>query len=205
MPYTADQNLIIAETVVDYVRQRMTLGASNKSIDLEHAKMKHARDYKNMSFWQRLRDPGPQLTDKSVPEQRRAAPAPAQGMTPKQRIIADAQRIEQSGIGNCGEQSAVAFRYLCNVKPYADTFCYINLQRNHSCIVIGASQAQIHGTAPLGIAPPWPQAAVICDPWFNEWFRVDRDWTRKVRSILRETEPGWTQVNIDVTVIAQGP
>jgi len=208
MANTAEQNLIVAEMAVDHVRQKMTKGASNKPIDLVHAQMRHKQGLKT-----RLGILGgiaaaltsPDLTEKSVTQQRRTAPSRPATMSIRDRILADALRVEGTGIGNCGEQTAVGFRYLAVHKKFSDPFCYVNLHRNHACLVLGARRSDVHGTFALASPPPWPAGAVICDPWFNEWFRVDLDWTRKVRSILAVTEPGPPPDRIVVGVVAEFP
>lgn len=204
MPNTAIQNLVIAERTVNYVAQKMTLGASNKPEDLAHATMK-----RDAAFAQKGRlartfssKPAPDLVRGSVSAQRQNLPQEA-GMSRNENILARAVYVEGTGIGNCGEQSAVGYRYLKELTSYNDTFCLVNIGKNHSFLLLGVSGQDAHGLHAISQAPNWPQSAVVCDPWYHEWFRVDQDWTRKIRSILGQTEPGWTQVQTDIKVIAE--
>ena len=202
MPRTALQNLINAERVCDYVGRKMTKGASNKNIDLMHAEMRRIERSKNSKFETLSRwFSKPDLTSKSVDEQRAKIDT---SLPLVELVFANARTVEASGIGNCGEQASVAFKYICENK-LSERFCLAKLGCNHEFIILGANGQDTNGTHYVGKAPAWPAAAVVCDPWFNEWFIVQSDWSRKIRSILRETEPGWTQVQTDIRSVIDGP
>ena len=199
MPNNALQNLIIAERVCNYVGQKMTKGASNKPIDLAHSKMRHDE----LPFYKRWFS-SQDLASTSVDSQRVEVRNQGKNLPLSELVFANARTVEASGIGNCGEQASVAFKYLCDQK-LSDKFCLASLGHNHEFIIIGANGQQVNGMQYIGVSPDWPVETVVCDPWYNEWFVVQTDWTRKIRSILKETEPGWTQVQTQVRAIINGP
>ncbi|MCF1458620.1 MAG: hypothetical protein LPH21_14040 [Shewanella sp.] len=194
--YNALQHLIIAERVCDYVGQKMTKGAPNKPIDMVHSRMRHEsqmRDFKvyydNLpSFLQptvwRWR-PKPDLNESMVSKQRNKASR--RSRDPFNWIIACALLTEQSGIGACTDQAAVGFRYLCN-RTQCKVFTLVSVGLDHAFLVLGAGQHDVKGVYRLNKAPDWPENAVICDPWYNEWFIVKKDWCLKMRSILEAAE-----------------
>lgn len=192
------QKLRLAENAIQYTISKMTKGASNKPIDLWHSEVRNKQEN---PWTYRLRSND--LTDKSVQNQRdQIKPGLNQIANANEKILATADLIETSGIGNCGEQSCVAFKYLWNLRTNPANFVMINLGSNHTCLVIGASPPQVDGWWWITPSPAWPPDAVICDPWYYEWFAVNPDWTRKVRQILAATEPGWNPVQVKVAHIA---
>ncbi|MCF1457231.1 MAG: hypothetical protein LPH21_06590, partial [Shewanella sp.] len=102
-------------------------------------------------------------------------------------VIACALITEQSGIGNCTEQACVGFRYLCNCTQ-CKVFTVVSVGLDHRFLVLGAGKDEVEGNYRLNQAPDWPANAVICDPWYNEWFIVKKDWCLKMRLILETTE-----------------
>ncbi|MCF1457232.1 MAG: hypothetical protein LPH21_06595 [Shewanella sp.] len=194
--YNALQHLIIAERVCNYVGQKMTKGADNKPIDMAHSRMRHEsqmRDFKvyydNLpSFLQptvwRWR-PKPDLNESMVSKQRNKASR--RSRDPFNWIIACALLTEQSGIGNCIEQACVGFKYLCN-RTQCKVFTLVSVGFDHWFLVLGAGKDEVEGNYRLNQAPNWPANAVICDPWYNEWFIVEKDWCLKMRLILETTE-----------------
>lgn len=191
------ENLTIAEYAVQYTVGKMTKGASNKPIDLAHSDIRRRVEH-GWTSWLRSND----LTTNSVKEQRAKQEADESNLNMIDRILGVADTVESSGIGNCGEQSCVAFKYLWNRRNPSKNFVMVNLGRNHTCIVVGATQSQVDGWSFVGMPPAWPADAVVCDPWFYEWFEVSSDWTRKVRQILAETEPNFNHVQVKVSSIA---
>ncbi|MCF1456567.1 MAG: hypothetical protein LPH21_03055, partial [Shewanella sp.] len=190
------QHLIIAQRVCDYVGQKMTKGAANKPIDMAHSRMRHEsqmRDfnvsYNNLpSFLQptvwRWR-PKPDLNDDMLLAQRNKA---RRRLPDRFKwIMAKAFFAEQSGMGNCTDQAAVGFRYLCNCTK-CKVFTIVSVGLDHAFLVLGAGQDEVEGNYRLNQAPNWPENAVICDPWYNEWFIVKKDWCLKMRLILAATE-----------------
>jgi hypothetical protein len=167
-------NLAVAEMAVAHVGSLMKHGASNKAIDLVHSTMYRGGALKKMSVSaQRF-----QLNTKGMKES-----------DVYQHIAAIASK---SGIGNCAEQAALAFNYLSE-RVAKQTLCLVTLGTDHVCVLIAAPgdyTASSTHAEPLNSKPDgWPGEAVVCDPWYHEWFSVRDDWSRKVRSILRETWP----------------
>jgi len=123
--------------------------------------------------------------------------------------IAAGKRIEAIGLGNCGEQSYVAFKYLVTKRasglaimdwgPATDTSIKMQTDNkkvqtgNHMFVVIGMDETvpkETYGS--LSRPPNWGANAVVCDPWFHEWFPLlggDRLWQRKMQQILSATIP----------------
>ncbi|MCF1458364.1 MAG: hypothetical protein LPH21_12640 [Shewanella sp.] len=194
--YNALQHLIIAQRVCDYVGQIMTKGAANKPIDIAHSRMRHEsqmRDfslyYDNLPFYRKpmawrsrpKRDLSLSLLLKQRDEYERWSSDSFLG------VIACALITEQSGIGNCAEQACVGFKYLCN-RTNCEVFTIVGVGLDHVFLVLGAGRDEVEGNYRLNQAPNWPANAVICDPWYNEWFIVEKDWCLKMRLILETTE-----------------
>ncbi|MCF1459009.1 MAG: hypothetical protein LPH21_16100 [Shewanella sp.] len=194
--YNALQHLIIAQRVCDYVGQKMTKGAANKPIDLAHSWMRfqsQKRDFKvyydNLPSYRKpmawRSRPKPDLSKELLVMQRRDKLT--QSADPISCIKAEALVAEQSGMGNCTEQACVGFRYLCNCTK-CKVFTVVSVGLDHVFLVLGAGQDDVNGEYRLIQAPDWPENAVICDPWYNEWFIVKKDWSLKMRLILETTE-----------------
>lgn len=117
-----------------------------------------------------------------------------------------ANHIERTALGNCGEQSYVAFKYL--IKRGASGLAIVNWSlSNHMFVVIGMEPKLITPSktfATLNEPPKWGPNAVVCDPWYNEWFSIhaklegaapannpagNLEWHRKMKRILGETVP----------------
>ena len=187
-------NLMLAEFAVNYTKEKMTKGASNKPEDLVHSSMRHATQN-----WLMRAVTQPDLTAASVPDQRSAiAPRLAEAASVHEKALMAADEVENSGIGNCGEQASVAYKYLFN-RSDADLFVLAGLGRNHEFVIIGASADQVRGLHPISVAPNWPADAVICDPWYHEWFAVAVSWPGKIRQILAKTEPDWHHLQVEIT------
>ncbi|MCF1456606.1 MAG: hypothetical protein LPH21_03275 [Shewanella sp.] len=196
--YNALQHLIIAERVCNYVGQKMTKGAANKPIDMAHSWMRYQsqkRDfnvsYNKLPFYRKpmawLWSPKPDLNESMLWAQRNEyGRGGCRSRDPFNWIIACALLTEQSGIGNCVEQAAVGFRYLCNYTR-CEVFTLVDVGLDHAFLVIGAGN-YVEGYYRLNKAPDWPANAVICDPWYNEWFIVKKDWCLKMRLILEAAE-----------------
>lgn len=191
-------NLMLAEFAVAYTQEKMTKGASNKPEDLTHSSMRHAAQNSVMQFFMK-----PDLNPDSVLNQRNEmAPRLAQAESVHEKALMAADEVERTGIGNCGEQSAVAYKYLYR-RSDADLFVLAKLGTNHEFIIIGADAAQVSGLHLVAVAPNWPADAVICDPWYHEWFAVAVSWPSKIRQILAKTEPGWNHYQVDVRPVIQ--
>jgi len=209
-----ERNLYIAEATVKYVESRMTHGASNKPDDVLHSKMKadalarteHEEAMKNANVFSKgilwMQGPQPKepgLTTQSAKAQRNAMVID-RSLPIIEQLLAEAAVIEGTGIGNCGEQATVGFGYLY-ARRDMPKFALALFGTNHEFLVLGVPRMQLIGTFPLGVAPLWPDEAVICDPWYHEWFGVAEGWTRRGRSILARTE-GQAPANVKIGVVA---
>ena len=118
---------------------------------------------------------------------------------------------ERTGIGNCGEQSFVAFEFLRWEHEHL-TLAILGSQAvagfmgigamqdwNHQFVVIGASLRK--GSALIldrSRPPAWPADAVICDPWlWGVGFTVAvanlAEWSQYCESMLAQTISGQPQ------------
>ncbi len=97
--------------------------------------------------------------------------------------------IQKTKLGNCGEQSAVAFKYL--ITRGAPGLAIVDWRGgNHTFVVIGMDPGVPDiSKATLMIPPTWGKAAVVCDPWYHEWFSVESldDWQSKMKRIVADT------------------
>ena len=121
------------------------------------------------------------------------------------KIFAEAWDARAAGMGRCGEQVTVAFRYLVEEKK-ANGIALFQLSSNyrpkfnHSFVILGLDRKppefQAIGLAPcpaglahcpagLAHCPAGWINAVWCDPWAHEWFQVRDGWKRRVRNIAR--------------------
>lgn len=114
----------------------------------------------------------------------------------EERAILVAGLVEQNKVGNCGEQSYVAFKYL--VTKQAPGLEIVDIEGgNHVFVAIGMEATTPEKSTGTFIIPPkWGPAAVVCDPWRHEWFRVESvfDWQAKMKRIIAETKelpPEW--------------
>lgn len=124
-----------------------------------------------------------------------------QGGDSARNAILCASLVERTGLGNCGEQSYVAFKYLVTKGApglaIMDWDSMLNspkgadkLTGNHTFVVIGMDATAPDLTHGSLLAPPaWGENAVVCDPWYHEWFKVEsvNDWQSRMKRILSET------------------
>ncbi len=117
-----------------------------------------------------------------------------------------AQLAVHTGVGNCTEQSAVAFEFL---KDRGETgMAWIGFpDHNHMFTVLGLSVQPpkteiftIGGGAPAS----WGPNAVVCDPWYHDWFLAATDWDRKIKHILRETTGDVLKNGTDCVIQCRG-
>ncbi len=103
-------------------------------------------------------------------------------------VLADI--IKKSKLGNCGEQSCLAFKYL--ITRGAPGLGIIEwVSGNHTFVVLGmqASVAK-ESSGSFATAPEWGPDAVVCDPWYHEWFAVSSasDWKTKMKRIAADAQ-----------------
>lgn len=93
------------------------------------------------------------------------------------------------GVGNCTEQSAIAFEWLMNRGEQGIAWIEFP-DHDHMFTLLGlhAAPAQDETFRMRQSSPAsWSPTAVVCDPWYHEWFRIADDWNRKIGQILRES------------------
>jgi hypothetical protein len=136
-----DQNLRSAKQAIAYVASKMDSGASNQ-IDMYRV---WALDDQQL-FTMKNRCVG------TVRSQVTASDWPG--------ILSQATTAaERLGCGNCGEQSAIAFKFLERLGIRPIEFCFRTLD-GHQFVVIGRKK-----TATAEDTSTWGPDAVVCDPW----------------------------------------
>ena len=179
MPFI--RSLALAEMAVKYTEQFMFYGAENKPLDAVHNIM-------------RRRVPPYTLTDYRIRMNQ---------MHPNYDVLADDPRsnnglfylhahdARHSGMGQCGEQGAIAFDYLTRLKNEKGVAmfyicpCTPSLF-SHVFVVLGLPREPARSMVfsehhiPCG----W-ETAVVCDPWNHDWFDVRVDWSRGMRNMIR--------------------
>lgn len=179
-------HLMWAERAVKYVENKIPYGASNKPIDVYHTSQKGPSPD---------RPKVPKDMNESVKSIRRFLPTLVQkeGLTdPVDKLRARAQLAAHLGVGNCNEQAAVAFDYLRTVGRETGLACVGFPEHDHVFVVLGLPQKPPDNDKyTFGQGPPasWGDEAVVCDPWYHEWFHVNTDWKRKGERILSTTAP----------------
>lgn len=135
MPFTTRAaREIVAAKAVEYVQSKLTVGASN--IDNPHA-----------------------LAQARVVEARNFTVGGTSELFGKAKLFQIASSAVKSHAGNCGEQAAVAFKYLYDLGIFP--LDYVSSTReDHAWLVIGRPS----GT---DIKRPehWGDDWVVCDPW----------------------------------------
>ncbi|HEX8639198.1 MAG TPA: hypothetical protein VF692_14105 [Pyrinomonadaceae bacterium] len=175
-------NLSAAVIANQYVKSKMTIGASNKL---------------RVDFPVAWACSGSAINTGAMREQVDLDVAAAlPGIKPKnklqltyqlQRIILEksAARAEQFGCGNCGEQSAIAFVYLRRQKTFPLDWMEVN-DFEHGFVIIGRKRG-----SDTTDYRTWGDEAVICDPW--------RDVVATVRSeasYFATRKPNWIYAEI---------
>ena len=170
--------LMWAERAVDYTGSKMTIGAANKPIDVVHFMMaKHLDSAKYDEVKGQLSD--------YVDRQRKFI-----GSEPGW-LMRMAEQAEKTGVGNCMEQSAIAYRYLVGSgRERGVAYVTISGPVNHAFVVLGLDDEPEDESVLFHGDPPdsWGPDAVVCDPWYHEWFAVATDWKAKFADICRRTQ-----------------
>lgn len=112
-----------------------------------------------------------------------------------ERVIKLGKLVERlADFGNCGELSAVAYRYLVK-NGGAGRVGYIEwVGGNHVFVVLGLNaMAKMTSEYTSEKAPTdWGRNAVWCDPWAKQCFETYRDtlWKQKTTAIFAKTQAG---------------
>jgi hypothetical protein len=177
-------NLAAAIKAVSYTQNVMVWGgASNKPEDIQANQNIPKR-------WVGFNPPV--LTAQSVDQLRGQMKPQRDALKGFDQVLFVAEVTESKMIGNCGEQSSIACKFLYS-EPGIDRFVLAGLGDNHEFVVIGASSEQVRGVWSVSSPPGWPADAVICDPWYGHAFAVASDWHHHIPLILQKTEPAWNQ------------
>ena len=131
-------NLKWATLSVEYVRDAVTVGASNKIIDVYASR--------GMSLICVAAVHSVEFFD-------------VRSLSTKKYLHRIAEILRSTGCGNCGEQSALAFKYLeeNGIRPLDWMY---RMNGDHAFVVIGRDR----GTKDSNYST-WGIDAVVCDPW----------------------------------------
>ena len=173
-------NKLNAQAAVDYVQDRMTLGAGNKPKDVVVSLGDSATCVVN-----ERRDEEPDPND--------VVPPVGNGTMPIEEYLREVARIaEKNGCGNCGEQSAMAFVYLLNgnTRPI-DWMCLEKegvdwwqfREGDHAFVIVGRSPFSNDDEPDT-----WGPEAIVCDPWNGDVYpphQLIPKWGHRPRLLYR--------------------
>lgn len=171
-------NLSAAVIANQYVKSKMTIGASNKlRVDFLPA-WQCSGSALNTGAMRKQIDRDLIAAAGTLPK----TDNPIQREYQKQRLILEktVANAEAYGCGNCGEQSAIAFAFLRRQKTFPLDWMEVN-DYQHAFVIIGrkrGSDSTDYRT--------WGDEAVVCDPW--------RDVVATVRSeasYFSTRKPNW--------------
>jgi len=179
-----------AERAVAYVDNIMRVGSSNRWHDVVHTGIRfRTTDYESVQ--------------RQMGEQIQAQRNRLKGSGWFARMVI---AVESTGMGNCMERAVVAFNYLVTVGRETGVAYYSIKSENpsgvnHAFVVLGLNQKPPdEETFEFGAgAPDWGPSAVVCDPWYHEWFHASVDWKRKGKHILQSTSRNG--LNADTRII----
>ncbi len=165
-----------AQLAVEYVKSKMTTGAANKAKDIFAGgptgvinfllTLGISRSTINIlnledSFWNRMEN-GDDSVAKLWTMRRRSKETMGNEIDPG----ITASDATSYGTGNCGEQSAIAFTYLCQKNVFPIDWCHFDQKGKDHAFVIVNAKAPI---TPTNFSE-WSNFAILCDPWDD---RVD--------------------------------
>jgi hypothetical protein len=195
------ENTRLAVAAFNHTKSVVSKGADNRPDDVAATNGFVSRLPASLQSWlpESLR---PQLTPELADKQRDEQIFPViNSELPVTRELEIARIVAISGIGRCGEQSAVAFTYLLK---HADSipFGIAHLKDgNHEFVIIGVEGKDVRGHHALAAAPAWPSDAVILDCWAKLHFAVAERWTSAIPMILKETKPGYSKDTLELIPI----
>jgi hypothetical protein len=140
----------------EFVKKKMTIGASNKL---------------RLDFWKAWKCSGSLVNTGEMREHVDREVSAAFDNEPVSSILdyrikgqkiyleKSAEAAQQYGCGNCGEQSAIAFVYLRQLKIFPLDWMEVN-DYEHAFVIVGRRR----GSDPTDYAT-WGDEAVVCDPW----------------------------------------
>ena len=175
-------NLSAAQIANQYVKSKMTIGASNKMRWDFPVAWACSGSLINTGAMRKQIDLELAAAQSSITATR---------VMPKyyqeQRLVIEktAAAAEAYGCGNCGEQSAIAFVYLRRQKTFPLDWMEVN-DYEHAFVIIGRKRG-----SDTTDARTWGDEAVVCDPW--------RDVVATVRSeaaYFSTRKPNWLYAEI---------
>jgi len=180
-------SLMWAERAVKHVENVVKLGAANKPIDVYHTGRAAPGEDMNEKV-RGLRAKLPTLIN-----QIKLTGNPVKIIDLRAKMAGHIQ------MGNCMEQAAVAFDYL-RTTGQQTKMAYLlfddkdynegAIKVDHAIVVLCLDKEppRIEEYV-IGSSPPesWGENAVVCDPWYHEWFVAATDLTRRLDRILRST------------------
>lgn len=171
-----------AEMAVKYVENEVRYGAPNKA---EHIYRVEAAA--KTSIW-----PVDAPRDRSMMDARMNLPlirslmgGPVATSVTRMRQLSNLTKT--AGVGTCVGMAAVAFDYLHEQR--VGGIAVLGLEQcDHVLVVLGLQREplEVEAVPPHGLPVTWSPHAVVCDPWYHEWFVVS-EWHRKVPHIIRLT------------------
>jgi hypothetical protein len=199
--------LELAWEAVGYVRGKVKAGTANRAEDFAERKGKKFQELDQESLNRQRNTLRMLVSDAKQPTTTSQAAEAPKVIDIEDDICYQAEFVELSGFGNCGEQAAVAYKYLRRF-PLAG-LVYINLKNgNHSFVVIGAGPGIIENTE-FTIREAFHQlgsGAIICDPWLSgggRCFRVQTEWSQAIDLMLKEAKPDANPDTVRIQCIAR--
>jgi hypothetical protein len=149
-------NLSAAAIANEYVKKKMTIGASNKiRWDFPRAWACSG----SLINKGEMREYVDREVDKAFENEPVASNLDYRIKAMKIYMEKSASAGELYGCGNCGEQSAIAFVYLRGLKTFPLDWMEVD-DFKHAFVIIGRARgSDTHNFA------TWGEDAVICDPW----------------------------------------
>ena len=155
------KNLEDARAAVDYVIEKMTIGAANKPGD--HFPLPGMPTGCVLAIRYFSSD---DTSNYSIDD-----PLPAW-------LRSQAVKAEGAGCGNCGEQAALALQYLYDNKQVRTLDYMARTTADHAFVVIGrAANSKVEDPS------TWGPTAVVCDPWHEKSYlasEIDDEMYRSV-------------------------
>ena len=181
--------LMLAEMAVKHVEEKMTFGALNKPEDESRRNQKGIEPPFSGIDAFRLAAFRAMMAQGSATE----------AQDPRiSNLCSMAKFAEQVGMGNCGEQAAIAFRFLIKTKSmeHVGQFVIIGRKPLHEIVVLGLTKNPPEMQfLNLDQYPSGWTNAVVCDPWYHDWFKVSDDWGRRIGNIIRALERKYGKPN----------
>ncbi|MCK5818259.1 MAG: hypothetical protein KAH18_03190 [Psychromonas sp.] len=100
-------------------------------------------------------------------------------------IESRARRTEKSKVGVCDENAAHAFKYLYLRGERG--MALMNINNIHLIVLLGLKKKPPN-ISPIWIGArcpdEWGEDAVVCDPWYQEWFIAKEKWHMRIDCLM---------------------